>query len=250
VRAVGGTVRPAVSISLRRAPTRSPTPRGVPGSWKLIFDDEFDGSRLNTRLWSTGWFGSGITGPLGPGSLECFDPAQVTVRGGALDIGISAKSESCGGQVHPYASGIVTTDGKFQFTHGFTEVRAWVPGRAGVIADWPDVWTNGQDWPTDGENDIMEGLHGQACWHFHYTGGNAPGSCSPASFTGGWHTFAADWEPGIVRYYYDGKEVGTITQGITAAPMYLLISLGADNTYGGPVAPGTIRIDYVRVWQH
>jgi beta-glucanase (GH16 family) len=215
-----------------------------------VFDDEFIGSRLNTRYWSTGWFGSGITGPLGSGSLECFDPAQVTVGGGELDVSMIAKPESCGGQTHPYASGIVTTNGKFQYTYGFSEVRAWVPGSNGAIADWPDIWTDGQSWPADGENDIMEGLHGQACWHFHYTSGNAPGGCSSTSFTGGWHTFAADWEPGVVTYYYDGKEVGTITQGITDAPMYLLISLGADNTYGGPVAPGAIRVDYVRVWQH
>jgi hypothetical protein len=254
VRAVGLRSRPRVSISLRlvgkRAPARPPAPIGDHGSWKLIFDDEFNGSHLNTRRWSTGWFGTGITGPLGSGDLECFDPTQVTVGGGKLSVSLVAKPESCSGATRPYASGIVTTDGKFQFTYGVTEVRAWMPGSGGVIADWPDIWTDGQNWPTDGEDDIMEGLRGQACWHFHYTDGNAPGNCASGSFTGGWHTFAGDWEPGIVTYYYDGKAVGTITHGITTAPMYLLVSLGADNTYGGPVAAGRIRVDYVRVWQH
>jgi beta-glucanase (GH16 family) len=240
----------AGSTTSSQSPPPQPAPTGDPGSWKLEFDDEFNGSSLDSSKWSTGWFGSGITGPLGSGALECFDPAQVSAGGGELDVTMAAKPESCGGQTRPYASGIVTTNGKFQFTYGFTEVRAWAPGSDGVIADWPDIWTDGQNWPTDGEDDIMEGLQGHACWHFHYEAGDAPGSCAAGSFTGGWHTFGADWEPGIVTYYYDGSEVGTITQGITSAPMYLLISLGADNTYGGPVAPGTLRIDYARVWQH
>jgi hypothetical protein len=241
---------PAAPPPAPAAPPPPPVPTGDPGSWTLLFDDEFDGSSLDTSKWSTGWFGSGITGPLGAGSLSCFDPAQVSVGSGELDVAMAAKPESCGGQTLPYASGIVTTNGKFSFTYGFTEMRAWLPGTGGVISDWPDLWTDGQSWPTDGEDDIVEGLQGQACWHFHYTTGNAPGGCASGSFTGGWHTFGADWEPGIVTYYYDGNEVGTIAQGITGAPMYLLISLGADNTYGGPVGPATLRIDYVRVWQH
>ena len=33
--------------------------------------------------------------------------------------------------------------------------------------------------------------------------------------------------------------------------MYLILNLAADHTYGGPLqAPATMRVDYVRVWQH
>ena len=160
-----------------------------------------------------------------------------------------AKSETCGGKTRPYASGIVTTNGKFSFTYGFMEARVWVPGTGGIIPDWPDVWLDGQSWPTDGEIDIMEGLSGQACWHFHYPGGQ-PGDCSSGSFTGGWHTFGADWEPGSITYYYDGAAVGRITSGVTDAPMYIILSLAADKVNGGPVEPATIRFDYVHVWRH
>ena len=69
--------------------------------------------------------------------------------------------------------------------------------------------------------------------------------------TGGWHTFGADWEPGSVTYYYDGLPVGTVTQGITGAPMYVILDLAADNAYGGALqAPATMRVDYLRIWQH
>ena len=32
-------------------------PVGVPGSWHSIFDDEFNGTTLDTSKWSTGWLG-------------------------------------------------------------------------------------------------------------------------------------------------------------------------------------------------
>jgi Glycosyl hydrolases family 16 len=271
VRASGHRRRPRIAVTLRRIPssarshhgtpaaptapvvsppaTAGASPAGDPGNWRLVFDDEFGGTSLNTAKWSAGWFGSGITQPLTPAELECFDPAEVSVGGGALNLSMIAKSETCGRKTRPYGSGIVTTNGKFSFTYGFMEARVWVPGTGGIIPDWPDVWLDGQNWPADGEIDIMEGLSGQACWHFHYPGGQ-PGNCSSDSFTGGWHTFGADWEPGSITYYYDGAAVGRITSGVTGARMYIILSLAADHVNGGPVQPATFRFDYVHVWQH
>jgi beta-glucanase (GH16 family) len=232
------------------APAGVPGPPGDPASWSLVFDDEFNGSSLDTSKWSTGWYGSGITAPVNSEELECYDPAQVVEGNGELDLNLVAEAESCGGQTRPYASGLISTAGKFSYTYGYVEVRAWLPGSS-TINDWPGIWADGQSWPTDGELDVVEGLGGQACWHFHDPQG-APGSCAAGpSYTGGWHTYGADWEPGSVTYYYDGTVVGTITTGITSAPMYLILDLAADNTYGGPLAaPATMRVDYVRVWQH
>jgi beta-glucanase (GH16 family) len=160
------------------------------------------------------------------------------------------KPERCGGRTRQFSAGIVTTDGKFSFTYGFAEIRMRLPGSDGVIYDWPDFWGDGQNWPADGEDDIIEGLQGQPCWHFHSPAG-APGGCDTAApLTGGWHTFGADWEPGSVTYYYDGVAVGTVTMGVTSAPMYLIISMGADHHYGGPVRSAKLRIGWVRVWQH
>jgi len=240
----GATIAPPAG-----SPSGASGPPGDPSSWQMIFDDEFNGSSLDTSNWSTGWFGSGITAPVNSEELECYDPAQVVEGAGELDLNLIAQSETCGGQTRPYASGLVSTAGKFTFTYGYVEVRAWLPGGS-TISDWPGIWTDGQSWPTDGELDLVEGLGGQACWHFHDPQG-APGGCEPgSSYTGGWHTYGADWEPGSVTYYYDGTVVGTITTGITSAPMYLVLDLAADNEYGGPVAaPATLRIDYVRVWQ-
>ena len=252
------TTRPATTTTTQapttttQAPTSgasdSAQPVGSdPGPWNLVFDSEFNGSSLDTSQWSTGWFGSGITQPVNSSEPQCYDPAQVSVANGELDLTAIAKAESCGGVARSDASGIVTTNGTFSFTYGYMEARIWLPG-SGSIADWPAFWADGQNWPTDGEIDILEGLSGQACAHFHNPAGG-PGACASGSFAGGWHTFAADWEPGSIAYYYDGTMIWQTTSGITSAPMYLILNLALNDSASNTV-PATMRVDYVRVWQH
>jgi beta-glucanase (GH16 family) len=247
-----------------QSPTPKPTykPAGVTGDWKSIFDDEFDSTVLDTSKWSTGWLASGITGPVNSFEKECYDPAQVTQSGGALNLSLITKSESCGIADPEYASGMVNTNGKFSYTYGFLQTRVWLPAKTGdpsEVANWPAVWTDGQNWPTDGEDDIMEGINGHACAHFHSAtdpGGTAAANgtaevsaksgCVNEILTGGWHTFGADWEPGSVTYYYDGKDVGSVTSGVTSAPMFVILNYAAGAPYQ---SPDTMKVDYVRVWQ-
>jgi len=235
----------------------TPMPTGVPGDWTLKFDDEFNGASLDTAKWSTGWYGSGITAPVNSSEDGCYDPAQVSEGGGALSLTLIAKSENCGVSDPLYAAGLVSTQGKFSFTYGFIEARVWLPGapgKSGYVANWPAVWADGQNWPEDGEIDIAEGISGQMCAHFHNAAHSSQGlgagdgsGCPSGIYTGGWHTFAANWEPGIVTYYYDGVDIGSVTSGITSAPMFLVLDYAA----GGPIqVPDTMKVDYVRVWQH
>jgi beta-glucanase (GH16 family) len=228
----------------------SPQPAGnPPGPWHLKFDDEFNGRSLNTAKWSTGWLGQSITPPVNAYELECYDPARVGVSAGTLNLSLIRQRESCG-KTRPYAGGMVNSDRKFQFTYGLMEARIRLPGRRGLITNWPAFWTDGQNWPADGEIDVMEGLASRACWHFLNPRAN-PGGCAPGRFANGWHTYGADWEPSAITYYYDGHVVGAVKAGITSAPMYLILNLAAADAYGSPVrVPAMMRVDYVRVWQH
>ena len=47
----------------------------------------------------------------------------------------------------------------------------------------------------DGEIDLLEGLQGSACYHWHGPRRVGYGACPSGTFTGGWHTFGVDWEP-------------------------------------------------------
>jgi beta-glucanase (GH16 family) len=215
-----------------------------------VFDSEFNGSSLNTEQWSTGFFGSGITRGDNSVEQECYDPAQVVVANDMLSLTAVAKPERCG-HYEPYASGMVMTYGKFNFTYGYMEARIWLSAGPDGIADWPAFWAVGQNWPTDGEIDVLEGLGGQACVHFITHRGHNPGTCAPGDFSDGWHTYAADWEPGSINFYYDGKKIYTVTAGVTSAPMYLVLNLALTPVITSPdTAPATMLVDYVRVWQH
>ena len=101
--------------------------------------------------------------------------------------------------------------------------------------------------PATGELDVFEGLAGNACWHFHYTGGE-PGGCSNKANPSGWHTYAAEWRPGVVTYFYDGVQVGRITSGDHLVadvrdpePRRVVRGLGP----GG--VPSEMLVDYIRV---
>ncbi len=249
------TVAPVTTTTVAPVPATTTASSGVllpvgniAGNWNLTFDSEFNGNSLNTSKWSTGWFGSGVTTGVNSAEIECMDPSQVSVNNGELDLTAVQKTETCGGTTRSYASGMVTTNGRYSFTYGYMEARIWMPGSTS-ITNWPAFWANGQTWPTDGEIDVVEGLSGLAQAHFHYSGGTDGPLTGSGNYTGGWHTFGADWEPGSVTYYYDGVKIGSFTSGVTAAPMYLVLQLAVSS----PVptfTPGRMRIDYVRVWQH
>jgi len=223
----------------------TPVPLGAHGHWRLVFDEEFNS--LNTSVWSTSRQGDGTVDPgFSPGEQECFDPAEAIVTGGSARLALVAKPESCGGVHKRYAGAILTTVGRWSFTHGFLEARVWLPEPRGGVGDWPAVWAVGSNWPAGGELDVVEGSMGVACWHFHDPLG-APGACVSRVLAGAWHIFGADWEHGVVRWYYDGVEVGRVTHGVTNHPMSIILDLAAD---AGPVlAPALMRVDYVRVWQ-
>jgi beta-glucanase (GH16 family) len=101
-------------------------------------------------------------------------------------------------------------------------------------------------WPRDGEDDIMEVLSRKTCFAYHYSGGVHGPVCTARK--SGWHTFASDWEPGVVKYFYDGVKVGTFTSGITSSPHYLILNHALGNSL--IQVPSRVQVDYVRVWQH
>ncbi|NUK24625.1 glycoside hydrolase family 16 protein [Streptomyces lunaelactis] len=242
----GGGTLPAGTAGTRAAPL------GVPGAWRQVFGDEFNGTRLDSSKWNPNWLGcpTCITKPVNAAELGAYAPSQVRVRGGSLHLKAERRQTTASdGKTYAYRSGLVESDGKAEFTYGAFEARIYTPASGTQIANWPAFWTNGQSWPEDGEMDVMEGLSGRACYHFHSPSGG-PGGCAPGDFTG-WHTYGAEWNPGSVMYYYDGKQVGRITTGITSSPMYLILNYGISTEHGGPlVTPADMMTDYVRVWQH
>ena len=236
-----------------QTPGSSTGPYDVSGSWTLKFADEFNGSSLDLSKWQPNWLGSSntaITKPINGAEQSCYDPAQVSEGGGALKL--AAVARSCDG--YPYASGLINSASHYTFTYGYLEARMWLDGSS-TVKNWPAFWADGTGtWPTTGEIDVMEGLGGSPAWHYHWGSSGSPqqvGGTPAMSSRTGWHVFGADWEPGAIKFYYDGQYVGQATSGVVGNPMYLILNYGVSSSISGPIqVPSSILVDYVRVWQH
>ncbi len=257
--AVAVLVLAGISLWMLAADTTpaAPRPLGVGGRWTLRFNDEFNGTRLDTRTWQPNWLGThstAVTAPPNSHDINCVAPQQVAERGGVLILTATRRRCRAGnGVTYRYASGLITTHRSFRFRFGYLEAKMYIPSRGGQPVNFPAFWADGTGhWPLTGELDVMEVL--RTCgpglgYHFHSVAG-APGGCVALRNPAGWHTVGARWQPGVVTYYYDGRLVGEITSGITASPMYLILDNSVDPTLGGQSAGGSsLRVDYVRVWQ-
>jgi hypothetical protein len=253
----------AVATVVGAVPAQAePLPNGVPGTWALILNEEFSANGLNTALWTPEW-------PSGPMSGQCTSPSLVSQPGnGYLYLQVRAQESTCGGTKHPDTGSLVESnpaDGKpghsgFLYSYGYVEWHVYIVGwggeeqgcpRGGCIPDWPALWSFPENEET--EIDTMEGLKGQACFHFwrHLEPAYQVGGCAAGSYAG-WHTYGVDWEPGLLKYYYDGTKVWEYSSGdIKSTPQYLIMDEVPPGSYGGHlVVPDEIVVDYARVWQH
>ena len=253
------------SVSVAQA---EPMPNGIPGSWQLKLNEEFTSAGLNTALWTPGWQSdASISGPM---SNECVASKNVSQPGnGYLYLQVRKEHATCGTTTVEDTGGLIESnpsDGQpghsgFAYTYGAVEWRAYVPGvaptgrgcpKGGCLPDWPALWSLSST--NADEIDTMEGLEtlGQACYHIHPPpGSEGPGACLSGSYAG-WHTYASEWEPGVVKYFYDGAQVGELSSGqLNGTPQYLIADMVPPGCCNQPlVVPDEMVVDYVRVWQH
>lgn len=240
-------------------PTSMPRALQRAHRWRQSFVTDFTTSTsLDTAAWSQGWFApseTAISGPVNGNERSVYDPANISFSADGISFQIT--NTPAPGSSQPHTSAIITSWNKTSLTPGtFVEARLKMPGENGMIKDWPGFWINGLDgarmWPQYGEIDIIEGLDGQAAWHYHWgeeAGVDiyAPGRSVPGDFTG-WHTFAVHWEPDQLDFYYDGILVGTVTDHVESDPHYMILGHSTNNP--GPVEDSVLTCSHVQAFQH
>lgn len=245
----------AVVVSLPAAAgATEPVPTvNVTGPWHLTFADEFTSVGVNANNWST-CYPSDCTNRGNPNEAEWYVRDGVGEARGSLMLSAVARDRATPYGVYHYTSGMVQSLGRYSFTYGFAEMRAWLPAFPGM---WPAFWllpASGA-WPP--EIDVMEAWGPSAiAMTYHWGSNNLANSTGlGGSFAAGWHTYAVDWEPSGLNWYIDGvlaKSLSANQVPIPASPMYLLANLAVDSA-AVPSAlayPSTMLIDYIRVWQH
>jgi beta-glucanase (GH16 family) len=243
----------------------SGAPAPVPG-WRLVWSDEFDGGTIDRTRWN-----------LRPSEGRDIDrgcntdsPRNAFVAGGVLTLRALRESIRCGGQTRAYSQAYLDTIGTASWTNGRFEVRARSPNGPGRSTGlWPAFWLRPDD-GGNGEIDVVE-LPGGDAWHteathaifFDYSPvkqetrtwpwpGGHPGD--------GFHTYATEWEPGVLRWYVDGRLVWRRDRGTTSwfdaaftRPYNLRLNFQVGGWLGEPDAatafPADFVVDHVRVWQ-
>ena len=207
----------------------------------LVFQDEFNGTRLDHRRWapyfSPGNAGHGLRRP-SAFSLDGKGHLVVTARmraGQLVSGGMAAKKGS--------------TYGRFE-TRVRTE-RDPSGATSGVILTWPDS----ERWPIDGENDIYEtgaakGTRRPFHSFIHYGADNDQHAFKHRADAARWHTLRMDWSASEIKIYRDRKLVGTVRdrEAIPDVSHHLTVQLDAvnDRKLHRPVR---MYVDYVRVWR-
>jgi beta-glucanase (GH16 family) len=209
--------------------TQTSGPLGVPGHWKLVFDDEFDGNSLNRNVWNAhnGWSNqNAVTDKLG----------NVAVKDGHAVLRLA--SPHSGAEIGTRNFGLKIGE--------FAQARIDFAGSGTTIYNWPAFWTSGPSWPKGGENDVAEGF-GALTVNYHSPKVTDDSGPIPGVYAGAFHVYGIYRGPNYTRVYWDGKIVRAYTTHDDGQPQTLLLTLGAANHLMTGAA-GAMVVDYVRAW--
>jgi len=251
----------AVTITASTAPRSLAAPPGYSAS-DLKFNYSASGSATNPVDWDSfitsggaqgaAWNSNGKGGS-SPANYPNYDaeydlPSQVSESNGVIDIRASkTPTEGMIGDVptvYPFASGVLCSYGKFEFTGGYVQIEAKMPSGAGL---WPGLWmlpgagvTNADTYEIDiFEGGVDNGGPGRSSadmysWHLHTPSGTFGSyTNSHVDLTTGFNTYGLRWIPGqSITWYLNGNVIGTLTSAqatIPDEPMELIMNLQVAN---------------------
>ena len=241
----------------------------APEGYELVWHDEFDTAGVSSPSTDNWWY---ETGDGGWGNNELQDYVSggkyngtriAEVSDGTLKI----TAQKIDGKVRSVRMNTVQG-----WTYGYFEGRLKLCKGKGT---WPAFWMmpkNFRAWPDDGEIDIMEhvgyhenyvssSIHCKA--YYHSIGTQKTNEIHIPTATSEFHTYAVEWTPEYMKFYFDGKLHFTFNNDGKGdkntwpfnAPFYLKLNLAWGGNWGGAMGidesclPATYEIDYVRVFQ-
>ena len=248
---------------------------GSTDKWHLVWEDNFNGSKLDTLKWNVL-----LRERSKHNELQYYLPDEVFVEDGMLRIRSRVRKY---GDME-FTSGRLDTRDKFTPVYGRYEIRAKLPVGKGI---WPAYWlypqnrnwqmeyvmteavANGressipEERPWYSEIDIMEFLGHEPNVLYgtlHYCSFEGQRKSSSGTWKGDvdyskdFHLYALEWEPDSMRWFIDGHVIHRTASGIPHTPHYLIINTAIGGAWPGnpdstTVFPQFHDIDYVRVYQ-
>jgi beta-glucanase (GH16 family) len=244
-------------------------------TWDLVWQDEFDGPRLDRASWNVEVMPDPHNEELQyyPDRADDTPGANVWIEDGILII--EARREDY--EHRHYTSARINTKGKQEFLYGRFEARIRLPAEVGM---WPAFWMLGGNidevgWPACGEIDIMEGKGRLPNWTSGalHRGPDAGSNQITAGeyvlptgdFHQEWHVFAVEWWPHRILWYVDDEPFLGVERPVGVEPAYwpfdrghpffLILNLAVGGWFDHPhlppedMEPQRLLVDYVRVYR-
>lgn len=262
-------------LLISTGPALSQEQPAPPAGWRLVWHDEFGGTKPDTSKWNIL-----LREQSKHNELQYYLPDEVYLENGLLRIRSRVRSY---GSMH-FTSGRLDTRGKFAPVYGRFEIRAKLPVGKGL---WPAHWLYPQNrnWqmeylmsqavaegkerlipeerPWYSEIDIMEFLGHEpnvVYGTLHYTTFDGKKSSTSGTWRGNvdyskdFHLYVLEWEPDSIRWFVDGNLIHATTVGIPHTPHYLILNTAVGGAWpGNPDStthfPQYHDVDYVRVFQ-
>jgi len=238
------------------APRRAHAAEWDRPGWRLTFQDEFDGTSLDSSKWGKRfkWGQSPINN-----ELQAYVDDAFQLQGGILTIVGDKRTASYGGQSFNYASGLIAS--VFKQKYGYFEAKLKVPAGQGL---WPAFWLLGEDHNAGvNEIDIHEILGNDTTkvymtvhWGTDYNAGHKSDGTDwvGPDFSADFHVFGLEWNADTIVWTIDGTERKRHTgTGVPQTEMYVILNLAIGGTWpGAPNAstmfPAKYQVDYVRAY--
>ncbi len=289
--AKSGAATLAVTGIVADMPPRQPLPvwigkrPPVEGEWKLTFEDNFDGDKIDLHKWNL----YSHQGDYHLGKATAWSKDNVIVKDGKLLLRVEKRkahhNDDPNQPVSDYATGNCDTFGKWTQRYGYWEARLKMPATPSAFtAFWlmPDrgleygadpkavAYGESRHFQRDSTNgfgmefDIQEqlsiwgpnrhdfGFHWDHYMKNHKSTGNFGGYFQPDAE--GFVTCGMLWTPGRIIIYQQGREAGRWEcPRVGSVPEHIILQhiTGGWETEGLDDAqlPSDMIFDYVRVWQ-
>jgi beta-glucanase (GH16 family) len=252
-------------VASAQGPSCNGNPDGLSGQWTCTFDDEFNGTSLNTANWAPQLTATSgyITG--GP---DCYvnNPNTISVSGGYLNLSVLkvAPFTCVPGYTPSYEAGMVTTSNLFSQTYGAFEVRAKIPDVT-VPGLQETLWLYPQTTPVPGNTGEIDFAEFYSQYptldvpYLHYLLGIGDPDVTAYNCTidpSVFNTYEVDWTPSSITILYNGQTC-LVDQPIGGpAPFNVAhfisltqaLGIGTNAPTANTPLPATTEIDWVRAW--
>ena len=247
-------------------PMRAIGPKADLTGYELVWEDEFEGTRLDTTKWSG--HGQSLDGTLTeqyPGGYSCSD--CISVKDGYLTISIRHEDGSTPGKPEGWYFASIDSYPAFFSSYGYFECRAKLAKAvAGNCAFWlnsPVAYDTSVPKEEGNEIDIMESMRygvehqGSVENNIHYfdeTGHqrlHARWVIVDGDPYEEFNTYGLKWDEEGYTFYVNGKECRKTDFGLASGPEYIVLSnfMRDFNRKEIEGDSADFVVDYVKVYQ-